>query len=168
MLLLFFFKKKERKKQRKNKIFQEFIKLYSGYSGIIKKNTVQKMGGDITEMENSYYGFYCSLLRILRSFITDITGLFLRILLTLNQDTKKASKPSYLRKPWNDLLRILRILPNIADITEIAITEYYRILRSVISPTPYGVAKFAVETRKFLGQLDKGPWTRRGTSPPCR
>jgi hypothetical protein len=35
-----------------------------------------------------YYG----LLRILRSFIADITGLFLRILLTLNQDPKKSPR----------------------------------------------------------------------------
>ncbi len=80
---------------------------------------------------------YHGLLLILRSFMTDITGLFLSILLTLNQDTKKASKPSHLRKPWKNRADLLRILRNITDITEIAITEYYGILWNItvyISP----------------------------------
>ncbi len=51
-------------------------------------------GGDIMEEENSYYGF---LLR----FITDITGLFLRVSLTLNQDTKKSLETLiFEKKPW--------------------------------------------------------------------
>ncbi len=61
-------------------------------------------GGEITEMENSFYGF---LLR----FITVCYGYY-------------------------GIFRadLLRILNNITDITEIAITEYYGILQSVISP----------------------------------
>jgi hypothetical protein len=75
----------------------------------------------------SITGFYYGLLR----FITDIGefyygyyGTFQRIFLTLNQDTKKASKPSYLGKPWK----------NRADFIT-AITEYYGIVRSIISPS---------------------------------
>ncbi len=44
-------------------------------------------GGDITEMENSYYRFllrFISVYTDITVFITDSTGLFLRILLTLD------------------------------------------------------------------------------------
>ncbi len=76
-----------------------------------------------------YYG----LLGILRDFITDIMGLFLRILLTLDQDFQKALNPHIWRKTgnWADLKRVSR---NIMDITEIAIAEYHGTLRSVIPP----------------------------------
>ncbi len=66
----------------------------------------------------------------------DIKGLSLKILLTLNQETKNTSKPSYSRKTWKNQADLFRILRNIKDITEIAITEHYEILRSVISPPP--------------------------------
>jgi hypothetical protein len=68
--------------------------------------------GDITEMENSCNGF---LLR----FITDITefysryyATFLRILLNLNQDTKKSLEPLIFEKTLEKSSRF------ITDITE--------------------------------------------------
>ncbi len=65
------------------------------------------------------------ILQILRTFITDITRLCIKDMLTLDQDPeKKLPKRSYLKKTKN----LLKILRNITDITEFAITEYYRIL----------------------------------------
>ncbi len=76
-------------------------------------------------------GFYYVLLR----FITDITGLFLRILLTFNQDPKKAPKHSYLRKNcknWDNLKHITEYYGYYEN-------RYYGILRNItvrnISPS---------------------------------
>ncbi len=79
-------------------------------------------------------GFYFGLLR----FITENYGVLLRILRFIywpwTKTPKKPPKRSYLGKTWKNRADFfLQILRNITDITEIAITEYYGILRSVIS-----------------------------------
>jgi hypothetical protein len=78
--------------------------------------------GNVKFLFRVFITVYYRILRILRSFITDITGFSKRILLTPNKDTKKASKLSHLRNPWKNRADFLRIL---RSITEIAITEYY-------------------------------------------
>ncbi len=73
-------------------------------------------GGDITEIKKfqlrGFITVYYGLLRILWVFITDITGLFLRFLLTLNQDPQKAPKTLIFEKTLEKLSRF------ITDITE--------------------------------------------------
>ncbi len=68
----------------------------------------------------------------------DITVLFLRILLTLDQTPKGGPKTLIFGENLENRADLLRILPNIMDISEIAITEYYGILWSVITSPPAG------------------------------
>ena len=79
-------------------------------------------------------GFYYGLLRILWSFITDIRGLFLRILLNLNQDPKKAPETLIFEKT---LEKSRQFITDITEYYGYYGNCYYGILRNitvVISP----------------------------------
>ncbi len=82
-----------------------------------------------------YYG----LLRILRSFITDVTGLSLRILLTLNQDTKKSLETLTFEK---NLEKSSQFITDITEYYGYYGNRYYGILRNItdrnISPALKG------------------------------
>jgi hypothetical protein len=113
-------------------------------------------GGILRKWKIPITGFYYGLLRILRilrSYITDITGLFLRIFLTLNQNPEKAPKTLIFEKNPGKSSRF------ITDITEYYGyygNRYYRMLkklRSVISPPPCNI-----HSSKAVGSLGVKVW----------
>ncbi len=68
-------------------------------------------GGGITEMENSYYGFLLRFITVYYGvFIADITGLFLRISLNLNQNPQKAPETLKFEKNPRKIERYYGIL----------------------------------------------------------
>jgi hypothetical protein len=121
-------------------------------------HTLVPRGTQNLSLQGGYYGNVKILFWVfsgLFQFITDSTGLFLGILLTLDQGTKKGVKPSFLEKTrktrpiYYGYYKILRILWNFTDITEMAISEYSGISMSVISHPPCSLS-FINETATII------------------
>ncbi len=74
---------------------------------------------------------------LLRVFITDITGLFLTDFVDSGPRPKKRHEPLIFGGNLENRADFLRILRDIKGITEIAITKYYGIVRSVIYLPPW-------------------------------